>query len=98
MGGKNMALQYEGMWWGAMPEERRKSLQGHLQGDYERARREEWSDEWADRRQEIVFIGQRLDETGVRSVLDGCLLTDDEMVEYLEAQARDEKELASAWQ
>lgn len=92
--GKNMVLQDEGLWWGAVPEERREAMQRHSLADYERARREEWSEEWADRRQEIVFIGQRLDEAGVRAVLDGCLLTDEEMAGYREAQARDEREVA----
>ncbi|CAK0822008.1 unnamed protein product, partial [Prorocentrum cordatum] len=95
--GKNMALQYEGVWWGAMPEDHLESLRRQSSaGDYERARREDWDDEWADRRQEIVFIGQRLDEPGVRAVLDGCLLTDDEIAGYREAQARDEEALAES--
>jgi G3E family GTPase len=38
--------------------------------------------EWGDRRQEIVFIGEKLDVTALERVLDGCLLTDAEMEQW----------------
>lgn len=38
-----------------------------------------WAEPYGDRRQEMVFIGQALDEAGVRTRLDACLLTDREM-------------------
>lgn len=34
--------------------------------------------EWGDRRQEIVFIGEKLDVKGIEKVLDDCLLTEGE--------------------
>ncbi|KAM0456802.1 hypothetical protein ACHAPV_007093 [Trichoderma viride] len=34
--------------------------------------------EWGDRRQEIVFIGEGLDHAGLETMLDACLLTDEE--------------------
>ncbi|KAK4234542.1 P-loop containing nucleoside triphosphate hydrolase protein [Achaetomium macrosporum] len=45
--------------------------------------------EWGDRRQEIVFIGEKLDVRGLEAVLDSCLLRDAEM-ERWEAVMRDE--------
>jgi G3E family GTPase len=37
-----------------------------------------WSAPYGDRRQELVFIGQGLDEAGARAALDACLLTEAE--------------------
>ncbi|EJN60005.1 CobW family GTP-binding protein [Halogranum rubrum] len=39
----------------------------------------EWDDEWGDRKTELVFIGQRMDEEKLVDALDDCLLTDAEM-------------------
>lgn len=38
-----------------------------------------WKKPWGDRRQELVIIGQDLDEAGMTRRLDACLLTDAEM-------------------
>ncbi|EPE03989.1 cobw domain-containing protein [Ophiostoma piceae UAMH 11346] len=38
--------------------------------------------EWGDRRQEIVFIGESLDVKALEAVLNGCLLDDDEYVQW----------------
>ena len=38
-----------------------------------------WHAELGDRRQEIVIIGQRLDHAGLTSLLDACLVTDEEL-------------------
>ncbi|CAE7869301.1 yciC, partial [Symbiodinium necroappetens] len=84
--GKDMQLTYNGLWWGAMTQDQLKLMQKMATGEYDRARREDWDDEWCDRRQELVFIGRHLDEAAIRSMLDKCLLTDDEMVSYRKMQ------------
>ena len=63
-----------GMWWAAVPRK-------HWPEDPEhRARIEAVFDgEYGDRRQEIVFIGQHLEPTETRKILDRCLLTAVEM-------------------
>ncbi|OAN46199.1 hypothetical protein A6A03_13115 [Chloroflexus islandicus] len=38
-----------------------------------------WDAQWGDRRQELVLIGQEMDETALRAQLEACLLTDAEM-------------------
>ncbi|KAH7122929.1 CobW/HypB/UreG, nucleotide-binding domain-containing protein [Dactylonectria macrodidyma] len=38
--------------------------------------------EWGDRRQELVFIGERLDDKALEFMLDKCLLTDFEYAEW----------------
>lgn len=61
-------------WWAALPEEAapddpaEEALLAQL-----------WHSEWGDRRQEIVLIGQDMDEAALRAGFDACLLTDAEM-------------------
>jgi len=78
-----------------MTEMQRKLVErvpGMATAEYERSRREDWDEEYEDRRQEIVFIGQRMDEPEIRTLLDGCLLTDEEMVGYKKRQEDDAKD------
>lgn len=58
-----------GMWWAAVPRERWAFPEG--------ARPDEqpnWHPRFGDRAQQLVFIGQELDEAAMRAQLDACLL------------------------
>lgn len=65
-------------------------------GEYERAQREDWDEDCADRRQEVVFIGQHMDEAAIRKLLDECLLNDEEMVLYKKTEEAEHKAAAQA--
>ena len=46
------------------------------------AERQPFDGEFGDRRQEVVFIGVRMDKAAITALLDACLLTDTEMDSY----------------
>ncbi|WP_221964810.1 GTP-binding protein [Rhizobium leguminosarum] len=61
-----------GLWWAAVPRQDWPSHQRFRQQLESR-----WDSAWGDRRQELVFIGVDMDETGVRTALDDCLANSD---------------------
>ena len=65
-----------GRWWAAVPPELWPDdplILSEIKQD--------WAEPFGDRRQELVFIGQQLDEPTLRAELDACLLTDAELAE-----------------
>lgn len=64
-----------GTWWADAPLEMREEAASEM-GDF---LTEVWEEPWGDRRQELVFIGQAMDEADLRDQLDKALLTDEEM-------------------
>lgn len=72
--GRACSHQGAGRWWSSVSRELwpddeaiRESIDAEFQGEF------------GDRRQEIVIIGQDLDEAAITSLLDACLLDDSEM-------------------
>jgi G3E family GTPase len=61
-----------GLWWAAVP---RQDWPVHPQ--FRERLESHWDSAWGDRRQELVFIGVGMDETGVRGALDECLASAD---------------------
>ncbi|MEM9605050.1 MAG: zinc metallochaperone GTPase ZigA [Pseudomonadota bacterium] len=61
-----------GMWWAAIS----RAHWGHPEGQRP-DERPEWHERFGDRLQQIVFIGQNLDEPTLRQRLDKCLLDDE---------------------
>jgi G3E family GTPase len=89
-----------GPWFAEIPDEAwpedqdvRQSIENDFQGP------------WGDRRQEIVFIGEGVDETELTAILDECLLDDAEMNQWEKimnnqklSPERKNKKLAGIWE
>ena len=73
--GQVVTLDPLGRWWAALPREEWPTDDPETL--YVLA--SQWEEPFGDRRQELVIIGQDLDELSVRAVLDECLLTNAEM-------------------
>ncbi|WP_342150685.1 zinc metallochaperone GTPase ZigA [Methylorubrum sp. SB2] len=58
-----------GFWWAAVP--RRRWPEEEV---FRERLHAVWSDNWGDRRQELVFIGRDMDRTAITSALDACLV------------------------
>ncbi|EDM79253.1 Cobalamin synthesis protein/P47K [Plesiocystis pacifica SIR-1] len=58
-----------GMWWAAVPRDRWQHPEGHRPDQ-----QDDWHPRYGDRSQQLVFIGQDLDEPTMRARLDACLL------------------------
>ena len=81
--GKHFGINTAGKWWGTIPKDKIKDYFVGNMKEYERIMREDWaSEEWGDRRQELVFIGAGIDEEAITKALDDCLMTDEEMDQY----------------
>lgn len=72
-----------GQWWAAVPLEHWPEDPDTIASIHT-----EWAEPFGDRRQELVFIGQNVDESRLRAELDQCLLTDAELSEGPEAWRR----------
>jgi len=86
--GKHFGITSAGKWWGTLTKEQIKPYFANNMKEYDRIMAEDWvSEEWGDRRQELVFIGSKLNEANIRAALDNCLCTAEEM-EIYRAQVR----------
>lgn len=66
---------FAGMFWRAVPENRWPQDEESRQMIMEN-----WVEPFGDMRQELVFIGQDMDENRVRTMLDDCLISDQELL------------------
>ncbi|MEM9208963.1 MAG: zinc metallochaperone GTPase ZigA, partial [Pseudomonadota bacterium] len=66
---------FAGMFWKAVPKSNWPTDE-----DYLASIKQNWVEPFGDMRQELVFIGQGLDEAAITQALDDCLLTEDEVL------------------
>jgi len=88
--GRTLSVLPKDWWWSALKEDQLKFQVSYpgAKREHDRIRKEKWDEEWGDKRQEIVFIGSpQMTEEAITSLLDECLLSDDELVEYRDRAA-----------
>ena len=66
--GKQFQLRNAGQWYATMPADELEDLMQR-----EPAVRKDWDEEYGDRMQKLVFIGQHLDKKAIAALLDDCL-------------------------
>lgn len=76
--GGSLRTDSAGVWWCSMPFERRIQYVSFL--DNQKSIEADWDPTFGDRKNEIVFIGQSIDEQKMRADLDNCLLTKQELI------------------
>ena len=74
LAGKHFELKQYGMWWASVAEEEwpldEKERQ-EIRKDFDAS-----ADGLGDRRQEVVFIGVKMDKAAITALLDACLIDD----------------------
>ena len=67
--GRQVQLQNAGQWYATMPEEELRQFRIDNPGV-----NRDWDEEYGDRQQKLVFIGQKLDKKAITAELDSCLV------------------------
>ena len=75
--GGSLKADSAGVWWSSMPFQSRIQQIPFLENQQQIE--SDWDIDFGDRKNEIVFIGQNMNETLIRSLLDRCLSTDKEL-------------------
>ena len=75
--GGSLKADSAGVWWCSMPFQSRIKQLSFIENQHQIE--SDWDIDFGDRKNEIVFIGQNMNETLIRSLLDRCLSTDKEL-------------------
>ena len=77
--GGSLRADSAGVWWSSMPYDNRMQYLPFVENQEQIEA--SWDKTFGDRINEIVFIGQDMDEAHIRSGLDSCLATDQELAD-----------------
>ena len=77
--GGSLKADSAGVWWNSMSFEKRIQNLTFIENQAEIE--QDWDVEFGDRKNELVFIGQQLDEQQIRADLNACLSSDQELTE-----------------
>ena len=75
--GGSLKADSAGSWWSGMSIEQRSQYGSFIENQQEIE--SDWDEEFGDRKNEIVFIGQELDENKIKAELNNCLSTEEEL-------------------
>jgi len=78
--GGSLRADSAGVWWSSMPYKQRIQYPSFI--DNQILIEEGWSNQFGDRKNELVFIGQAMDQEKIKSELEQCLLTEEEIEHY----------------
>jgi len=79
--GGSLQANSAGTWWCSMPFEKRIQYMTFLEN--QKQIESGWSADFGDRKNEVVFIGQDMDESAIKAELDACLSTEEELATQL---------------
>jgi len=75
--GGSLRADSAGVWWASMSFDERFQYASFINNQEEIE--QDWDAAFGDRKNEIVFIGQNMNEASIKSDLDSCLMTDKEL-------------------
>ena len=75
--GGSLKADGAGVWWASMNFEKRMQHLSFVQNQKEIE--SDWDKNFGDRKNELVFIGQKMDEQFIRKELDYCLANEEEL-------------------
>lgn len=78
--GGSMKAEAAGVWWASMPLGERMTFNNFV--EFQEIIEERWTADFGDRLNEIVFIGQKMNEQKILQELKNCLCTPEEIINY----------------
>ena len=78
--GGSVRVEKAGIWWSSMPYSERIKNPSFVENiQYIESK---WSKKWGDRTNELVFIGQDIDQNKMIQDLNNCILNEEEIIDY----------------